>query len=167
MEAIKNIIKNNCSIQEKKQQLFQLHQKALSIRNTDIRQNALQKIFEAVRIVDHERYERQRLEELRRQEEQRKLEEEMNNFDLFHFVCPEEDFPEFYRESESKEEEIIDIDMEDLTEQMEDLTIDLKKYKVTELKKIAKNNNLKGYSKLKKNDLIDLLNGIENLKLTN
>jgi len=165
MEVIKNIINNNCSIQEKKQQLFQLHRNALLIRNPNIRKNAMEKIFQAVRVVDCERYERERLEKIRRQEEQRKMEEEMNNFNMIEYLCPEEDFPEFYRKEEP--EEIIDIDMEDLTEQMEELTIDLKKYKVKELKKIAKNNNLKGYSKLKKNDLIDLLNGIENLKLTN
>ena len=167
MEAINNIVNNNCSIQEKRQHLFQLHRNALAIRNPDIRKNAMKKIFQAVRIVDHERYERQRLEEIRKEEEQRKMEEEMSKFNMFEYLCPKEDFPEFYIEPEQIQEEIIDIDMEDLTEQMEELTLDLKKYKVKELKKIAKNNNLKGYSKLRKKELVDLLNGIENLKLSN
>ena len=54
---------------------------------------------------------------------------------------------------------------EDLVEEFEELTINLKKYKVKELKKIAKNNGLKGYSKLKKVDLINLLKQLDNLKL--
>jgi len=93
---------------------------------------------------------------------------EFRNFDFFSMLCPKELFPEFhcYKEPEVVEEvEEIDEEIEDLTEQMEELTIDLKKYKVVELKKIAKNNGLKGYSKLKKKDLIDLLNGLENLQL--
>ena len=58
-----------------------------------------------------------------------------------------------------------DIEMEEITEQMEELTIDLSKYKVVELKKIAKKNGLKKYSRKKKAELIDLLNGLENLQL--
>ena len=101
---------------------------------------------------------------------------EFQNFDFFSMLCPKEDFPEFECYKEKQQEQVVeeeiediceedDVEMEEITEQMEELTIDLKKYKVKELKSIAKNNGLKGYSKLKKKDLIDLLNGLENLKL--
>ena len=99
---------------------------------------------------------------------------EFQNFDFYSLLLPKEEFPEMHKQFEKQPEPVDivediteedDIEMEEITEQMEELTIDLSKYKVVELKKIAKKNGLKGYSRKKKNELIDLLNGLENLKL--
>ena len=160
---INNILNDNNSIEQKKKDLFELHQKILGTEKQYIG-HLLQSVFEAVRIVDSERYQRIKEEEDRRCKEQRKIEEEMRNFDLFSIAFPKEEFPEMHCYKQP-EPEAIDIDIEDLTEQMSNLTVDLKKYKVTELKKIAKINGLKKYSKLKKEPLIELLQGINNLKL--
>ena len=99
---------------------------------------------------------------------------EFQNFDFYSLCFPKEEFPEMHKQFEKQPEPVDivediteedDVEMEEITEQMENLTIDLNKYKVVELKKIAKKNGLKKYSKLKKKDLIELLNGLENLKL--
>ena len=164
--TINNILNDNTPLNQKKNDLFVLHQKIMQTENQNVN-HLLQEVFKAVRMVDAEKYERQRQEEMRKQQELIEMEERMRNFNFVHHVCSQEDFPEFYEKQEEVIDDIEEIDeeMEDLTNQIQNLTIDLKKYKVVELKKIAKNNGLKGYSKLKKNDLIDLLNNLENLKL--
>jgi len=95
---------------------------------------------------------------------------EFRNFDFYSLLLPKEEFPEMHKQFKKQPEPVViveedDVEIEEITEQMEELTIDLKTYKVVELKKMAKKNGLKGYSKLKKKDLIELLNGLKNLQL--
>jgi len=144
---INNILNDNISIQQKKRCLFELHQTIIGTKKQKIC-NLIQEVLKAVRIVDSEKYQKIKQEEEQRYQEQLKQEQEMSSFNLFSIGFQKEGFI-----------------MEDLTEQMSNLSVDLKKYKVIELRKIAKNNSLKGYYRLKKSSLIELLEGIENLKL--
>ena len=73
---------------------------------------------------------------------------EFQNFDFIKLLCPKEDFPQFYKEEEDK-------DIEEITTQMNKL--DLNTLKVSQLKRMCKDNGIKGYSRKKKNELVDLL----------
>ncbi len=77
--------------------------------------------------------------------------QEFQNFNFFKYLCPIKDFPEFYK----KEDMVI----EDLTKQVS--KINLKSMKVSQLKKMCKKNGIKGYSKKKKNELIELLKDLK------
>jgi len=77
---------------------------------------------------------------------------EFQNFDFMKYLCSEEDFPQFYKEEKQPVE---DKDIEEITEQMEKL--DLNTLKVSQLKRMCKENGIKGYSKKKKNELVNLL----------
>ena len=69
--------------------------------------------------------------------------EEFQKFDFMKYLCP----------GLCLEEEMKDI--EEITEQMEQL--DLNKLKVSQLKRMCKENGIKGYSRKKKNELVNLL----------
>jgi len=79
--------------------------------------------------------------------------QEFQNFNFFKHLCPKEDFPEFYKE-EKKDE-----DIEEITKQMSN--INLNTMKVSQLKRMCKDNGIKGYSKLKKNELVELLKDLK------
>jgi hypothetical protein len=74
---------------------------------------------------------------------------EFQNFDFIKYLFSKEDLLEFYKE-EKKDE-----DIEEITNRMS--KIDLNTMKVSQLKRMCKNNGIKGYSKLKKNKLVELL----------
>ena len=76
---------------------------------------------------------------------------EFQNFDFFKHCFPEEDFPEYHNKE--------DIVIEDLTKQM--CKMDLKSMKVSQLKRMCKDNGIKGYSKKKKAELIGLLTDLK------
>ena len=77
---------------------------------------------------------------------------DFQNFDFFKHCCQKEDFPEFYKEKK-------DEDIEEITKQMS--KIDLNSMKVSQLKRMCKENGIKGYSKKKKIELIELLKKIK------
>ncbi len=79
--------------------------------------------------------------------------EEFKNFDFIKHLCQKEDFPNFYKDEKK------DKDIEEITKQIEKL--DLNTLKVSQLKRMCKDNGIKRYSKLKKNELVKLLNKIK------
>lgn len=76
----------------------------------------------------------------------------MDDFDFVKLLCPKDDFPEMVKYYKKNDQ------IEELSKKF--ANINLNKFKVPELKKKCKENNIKNYSKCKKSELIKLLEKI-------
>ena len=103
---------------------------------------------------------------------------EINAFDFVKLLCPPDIFPEMiihYKENQKRDDieseseyevefsdsEIDEMEIDEVEELIHDFKkIDLNKLKVTELKQKCKENKIKGYSKCKKKELIELLKNL-------
>jgi hypothetical protein len=91
----------------------------------------------------------------------------IENFDCFRYAFPKSEFPEFHIYKEETNKDLLDITnkienmdidgMNDIINGMSNIQIDYNSYSVKDLKKICKDKGIKGYSKLKKQDLIKIL----------
>ncbi len=84
--------------------------------------------------------------------------EGIQQYNFFELLFPRTQFPNLYPHTP-------DTKMDDLTQGFSKMNINLTTKTVKELKSIAKQNKIKGYSKLKKKELLDLLSSFDNLEL--
>ena len=99
-------------------------------------------------------------EELMKEENIKKIELKVENSDvLFNHLeeQAEEIFVQKDNENQEEEEEEEEEEEDDVVENVEEEIIDLSKLKVSQLKQICSEKGMSGYNKLKKQELIDLL----------